>query len=49
METPAKVQKRRALFWELFITDCWQVHRPMAKAGESFFNNFFGRASQLVD
>ncbi|KAE9400033.1 hypothetical protein BT96DRAFT_993345 [Gymnopus androsaceus JB14] len=21
---PAKVQKRRALFWELFITDCWQ-------------------------
>jgi len=23
--TPAEVQKRRALFWELFITDCWQV------------------------
>ncbi|KAF9563813.1 hypothetical protein CPC08DRAFT_705725 [Agrocybe pediades] len=22
--TPAEVQKRRALFWELFITDCWQ-------------------------
>lgn len=22
---PAEVQKRRALFWELFITDCWQV------------------------
>ncbi|KAL1748296.1 fungal-specific transcription factor domain-containing protein [Schizophyllum fasciatum] len=21
---PAEVQKRRALFWELFITDCWQ-------------------------
>jgi hypothetical protein len=25
--SPAEVQKRRALFWELFITDCWQVHR----------------------
>jgi len=24
--TPAEVQKRRALFWELFITDGWQVH-----------------------
>lgn len=23
--SPAEVQKRRALFWELFITDCWQV------------------------
>jgi hypothetical protein len=23
--TTAEVQKRRALFWELFITDCWQV------------------------
>ncbi|PCH36758.1 hypothetical protein WOLCODRAFT_127620 [Wolfiporia cocos MD-104 SS10] len=23
--TPAEVQKRRALFWELFITDCWQA------------------------
>ncbi|KAF7366478.1 Fungal-trans domain-containing protein [Mycena sanguinolenta] len=22
---PAEVQKRRALFWELFITDCWQA------------------------
>ncbi|KAI0319354.1 hypothetical protein OF83DRAFT_1163006 [Amylostereum chailletii] len=22
--TPAETQKRRALFWELFITDCWQ-------------------------
>ncbi|KAH9944904.1 fungal-specific transcription factor domain-containing protein [Amylocystis lapponica] len=22
--SPAEVQKRRALFWELFITDCWQ-------------------------
>ncbi|TFK25407.1 hypothetical protein FA15DRAFT_668474 [Coprinopsis marcescibilis] len=22
--TPGEVQKRRALFWELFITDCWQ-------------------------
>jgi hypothetical protein len=22
---PAEVQKRRALFWELFITDGWQV------------------------
>ncbi|KAJ7594208.1 fungal-specific transcription factor domain-containing protein [Mycena floridula] len=22
--TPSEVQKRRALFWELFITDCWQ-------------------------
>ncbi len=22
---PGEVQKRRALFWELFITDCWQV------------------------
>ncbi|PPQ92184.1 hypothetical protein CVT25_008958 [Psilocybe cyanescens] len=22
--TTAEVQKRRALFWELFITDCWQ-------------------------
>ncbi|KAI0340282.1 hypothetical protein BDW22DRAFT_1360218 [Trametopsis cervina] len=21
---PSEVQKRRALFWELFITDCWQ-------------------------
>ncbi|KAI0696344.1 hypothetical protein BC835DRAFT_1272113 [Cytidiella melzeri] len=21
---PAEVQKRRALFWELFVTDCWQ-------------------------
>ena len=21
----AETQKRRALFWELFITDCWQV------------------------
>lgn len=25
--SPGEVQKRRALFWELFITDCWQV-RP---------------------
>ncbi|KAH6891768.1 hypothetical protein BKA70DRAFT_1326074 [Coprinopsis sp. MPI-PUGE-AT-0042] len=23
--SPAEVQKRRALFWELFITDCWQA------------------------
>ncbi|KAJ7077455.1 hypothetical protein C8R44DRAFT_826138, partial [Mycena epipterygia] len=23
--TPAEVQKRRALFWELFIADCWQA------------------------
>lgn len=23
--SPAEVQKRRALFWELFITDGWQV------------------------
>ncbi len=23
--TPFETQKRRALFWELFITDCWQV------------------------
>lgn len=46
---PAEVQKRRALFWELFITDCWQVCRPMATAGESFLTKFFGRASQLVD
>ncbi|KAF7439934.1 hypothetical protein PC9H_000271 [Pleurotus ostreatus] len=22
--SPSEVQKRRALFWELFITDCWQ-------------------------
>ncbi|KAF9011964.1 fungal-specific transcription factor domain-containing protein [Cyathus striatus] len=22
--SPAEVQKRRGLFWELFITDCWQ-------------------------
>ncbi|OCH83843.1 hypothetical protein OBBRIDRAFT_892109 [Obba rivulosa] len=22
---PAEVQKRRALFWEIFITDCWQA------------------------
>ncbi|KAJ2927653.1 hypothetical protein H1R20_g9438, partial [Candolleomyces eurysporus] len=22
--SPGEVQKRRALFWELFITDCWQ-------------------------
>ncbi|KAF8639131.1 hypothetical protein AX17_001621 [Amanita inopinata Kibby_2008] len=22
--SPAEVQKRRALFWELFVTDCWQ-------------------------
>ncbi|KAA1472018.1 hypothetical protein DENSPDRAFT_777696, partial [Dentipellis sp. KUC8613] len=22
--TPSEVEKRRALFWELFITDCWQ-------------------------
>ncbi|KAI0260057.1 hypothetical protein BC834DRAFT_1013816 [Gloeopeniophorella convolvens] len=22
--TPSETQKRRALFWELFITDCWQ-------------------------
>ncbi|KAI0049518.1 hypothetical protein FA95DRAFT_1588235 [Auriscalpium vulgare] len=22
--SPAEVQKRRSLFWELFITDCWQ-------------------------
>ncbi|KAJ7242063.1 hypothetical protein C8J57DRAFT_981855, partial [Mycena rebaudengoi] len=22
---PGEVQKRRALFWELFITDCWQA------------------------
>jgi hypothetical protein len=22
---PAEVQKRRALFWELFITDGWQA------------------------
>ncbi len=31
--SPAEVQKRRALFWELFITDCWQVCRPMATTG----------------
>ncbi|KAH9914122.1 fungal-specific transcription factor domain-containing protein [Fomitopsis serialis] len=23
--SPAEVQKRRALFWEVFITDCWQA------------------------
>ena len=23
--SPSETQKRRALFWELFITDCWQV------------------------
>ncbi|GBE83316.1 hypothetical protein SCP_0503640 [Sparassis crispa] len=23
--SPAEVQKRRSLFWELFITDCWQA------------------------
>ncbi len=26
----AETQKRRALFWELFITDCWQVRQAQA-------------------
>jgi hypothetical protein len=45
--TPAEVQKRRALFWELFITDCWQVGLLL-----SFSLNVIeriSRASQLVD
>lgn len=33
---PAEVQKRRALFWELFITDCWQVGIFVASNSDDF-------------
>jgi hypothetical protein len=28
---PSETQKRRALFWELLITDCWQVGGFLSK------------------
>lgn len=34
--TPAEVQKRRALFWELFIADCWQVCVPPSIRSDQF-------------
>jgi hypothetical protein len=34
--TPAEVQKRRSLFWELFITDCWQVYASPARSHSIF-------------
>jgi len=36
--TPAEVQKRRALFWELFITDCWQVSVLFPYSSSFLFN-----------
>ncbi|KAG6829978.1 hypothetical protein H0H92_002783 [Tricholoma furcatifolium] len=39
---PAEVQKRRALFWELFITDCWQILKEShLEPGDGSFSNFF--------
>lgn len=46
--TTAEVQKRRALFWELFITDCWQVKFSIFISQLQLLSLFF-RALQLVD
>lgn len=47
--TPAEVQKRRALFWELFITDCWQVNPLYLSSNCDADVDCIFRASQLVD
>ena len=40
--TPAEVQRRRALFWELSVTDCWQVCYSLHR-----FSNLHGGSNPI--
>jgi hypothetical protein len=42
---PSETQKRRALFWELLITDCWQVGGFLVK---DFFEVIFLPRSRVL-